>query len=87
MPTAQFWWYVRKKSLLKINLPDYVREKLTVAVSLLVSARTVQERAYFFLGNRAREWEMLQELAAERRKEMARKAAKAPWDEKRREGP
>jgi hypothetical protein len=48
MPTAQFWWYVRKKSLLKINLPDYVREKLTVAVSLLVSARTVQERAYFF---------------------------------------
>jgi hypothetical protein len=47
MPTARFWWYVRKKSLLKINSPDYVREKLTVTVSLLVSARTVQERASF----------------------------------------
>jgi len=47
MPTAQFWWYVRKKSLLKISSPDYVREKLTVAVSLLLSARTVQEQASF----------------------------------------
>jgi hypothetical protein len=47
MATAQFWWYVRKKSLLKISSPDYVREKLTVAVSLLLSARTVQEQASF----------------------------------------
>jgi hypothetical protein len=29
MPTARFWWYVRKKSLLKIDLLDYVRGKLT----------------------------------------------------------
>jgi hypothetical protein len=63
MPTAQFWWYVRKKSLLKIDSPDYAREKLT------------------------REWEMLQKLAAEQRKDIAGKAAKAGWDEKRREEP
>jgi hypothetical protein len=34
-----------------------------------------------------REWEMLQKLAAERRKEIVGKAAKAGWDEKRREEP
>jgi hypothetical protein len=34
-----------------------------------------------------REWEMLRELATEQRKEIARKAAKALWDEKRREEP
>jgi hypothetical protein len=34
-----------------------------------------------------REWEMSRKLAAEQRKEIARKAAKAPWDEKRREEP
>jgi hypothetical protein len=63
MPTARFWWYVRKKSLLKIDSLDYVRGKLT------------------------REWEMLRKLAAERRKEIARRAAKAGWDKKRREEP
>jgi hypothetical protein len=31
------------------------------------------------------EWEILQKLAAERRKETARKAAKTRWDEKQRE--
>jgi hypothetical protein len=34
-----------------------------------------------------REWEMLRKLATERRKEIARKAAKARWDEKWREEP
>ncbi len=34
-----------------------------------------------------REWEMLQKLAAEGRKEIDGKAAKAGWDEKRREKP
>jgi hypothetical protein len=33
MPIAWFWWYVRKKSLLKINSLDYVRETLAIAVS------------------------------------------------------
>ena len=34
-----------------------------------------------------REWEMLRKLATERRKEIARKAAKARWYEKWREEP
>jgi hypothetical protein len=34
-----------------------------------------------------REWEMLGKLAGKQRKEIARKAAKARWDEKRREEP
>ena len=34
-----------------------------------------------------REWEMLQKLAAERRKEIVGKVAKVGWDEKRREEP
>jgi hypothetical protein len=29
MPIAWFWWCARKKRLLKISSPDYVREKLT----------------------------------------------------------
>ena len=33
----------------------------------------------------SREWEILRKLATEQRKEIARKAAKARWDEKRRE--
>jgi len=35
----------------------------------------------------SREWEMLRKLATEQRKEIARKAAKARCDEKRREEP
>jgi chaperonin GroEL (HSP60 family) len=34
-----------------------------------------------------REWEMLRKLAGEQRKKIARKVAKARWDEKRREEP
>jgi hypothetical protein len=34
-----------------------------------------------------REWAMLRKLAGEQREEIARKAAKARWDEKRREEP
>jgi hypothetical protein len=33
------------------------------------------------------EWEMLRKLAAKQRKDIARKAAKALWDEKWREEP
>ena len=52
MPIARFWWYVRKKSLLKINSPDYVREKLAIAVSLLVTASPEVCRTALFQSGR-----------------------------------
>ncbi len=58
-----------------------------VIVSEFVSLDGVVEDPSWTFQSTGREWEMLRKLTTEQRKEIARKAAKARWDEKRREEP
>ena len=53
------------------------------------SERNAQDAIGYIANQRStgREWEMLRKLATEQSKEIARKAAKARWDENRREEP